>query len=116
MSRREDDKADPGTVLAQSPGGGGRASRGATVTLTVAKEPAAKRVPDVTGAAAGEAEQTLTAAGFRVTQVEQTVTDPAEDGVVLSQDPSGSAPAGSTVTLTVGRLAETTTTTAEGGA
>ena len=45
-------------------------------------------------------------AGFKVAVVDQEVTDPAEEGIVLSQSPNGGTKAakGSTVTLTMGRL------------
>ena len=51
-----------------------------------------------------QAEATLRDAGFRVDRKQQDVTDPAQDGIVLSQDPSGSAKPGDRVTIVVGRL------------
>jgi beta-lactam-binding protein with PASTA domain len=59
------------------------------------------------------AEQTLKASGFRDTIVYQQVTDPAADGVVLSQSPQGGSqqPAKTVVTLTVGQLVAATDTT-----
>jgi beta-lactam-binding protein with PASTA domain len=53
----------------------------------------------------------LAGSGFRVRVVRQTVTDPGEQGIVLDQRPAGgaNAPAGSTVTITVGNYTATTT-------
>ena len=53
VASRRTDRSDPGTVLAQTPAAGTEADKGATVSITVAKEPAAGRaVPDVVGEAA----------------------------------------------------------------
>jgi serine/threonine-protein kinase len=45
-------------------------------------------------------------AGFRPRTINQDVDDPSQDGVVLSQNPTGNAQArpGSTVTIVVGRF------------
>jgi serine/threonine-protein kinase len=62
-------------------------------------------VPDVTRITVADAEQLLEEAGFKSTVVPEDVTDPSQDGLVLSQDPpSGQAERGTTVTLIVGRL------------
>jgi beta-lactam-binding protein with PASTA domain len=100
----------PGTVLAQHPVTGSQLRRGMTVTLRVAKAPAPVAVPDVKGLDETAARSQLTDAGFDVTSVDQTVTDPSQDGVVVGVDPStGSrAPRGSTVTITIGQLAPST--------
>lgn len=109
VERKEDAQAAPGTVLAQSPSG--RARSGATVTLTVARAPAPVQVPDVTGMTQAAAKQTLAKAGFKqVTVTEQEVSDEAEAGIVLSQNPTGKAQVKNTVTITVGKLVPATTT------
>jgi beta-lactam-binding protein with PASTA domain len=53
----------------------------------------------------------LTSSGFKVKVHRQEVTDPSEQGIVLAQDPTGGtdAPAGSIVTITVGKNSGTTT-------
>jgi len=95
-----------GTVIRQSPGAGAELREGGRVTLTVSTGPATLEVPDVVGLDELSARDELMAAGFRVEVVEEPTADPAEDGVVLGQDPRGSAdrPQGSVVTLTVGLL------------
>ena len=104
---------DPGTVLAEDPAGGTSAPQGSTVTLTVAQRPTSVDVPDVTGRLAAHAEKDLTAAGLTYNEQVVAVSDPAQDGLVQSQDPAGGAKAkpGSAVTLTVGQYQSSTTTT-----
>ena len=95
-----------GTVIRQSPGAGAELREGGRVTLTVSTGPATLEIPDVVGLDEASARQELQAAGFRVEVVEEPTADPAEDGIVLGQDPGGGAgrPKGSVVTLTVGLL------------
>ncbi|HXG76286.1 MAG TPA: PASTA domain-containing protein [Gaiellaceae bacterium] len=104
---REPADEPAGTVLRQAPAAGTRLERGGTVSLRVSSGPAEATVPNVTGRDEASARAELEGAGFVVRLTEQPVTDPAQDGVVLSQDPPGGASAreGSTVTLVVGRLA-----------
>ena len=77
-------------------------SRGSTATTPV---------PDVRNQDEPTAKALLTGSGFKVTVVRQTVTDPSEQGIVLDQQPGGgtNAPAGSTVTIFVGKISDTTT-------
>jgi beta-lactam-binding protein with PASTA domain len=58
-----------------------------------------------------DARDALHAAGFRVKETKQTVTDPAQNGVVIQQDPQsgGTAKKGTVVTIVVGKLAATPT-------
>jgi eukaryotic-like serine/threonine-protein kinase len=100
------DSRPKGTVIRQSPGAGAELREGGRVTLTVSTGPATIAIPDVVGLDEASARQELQAAGFRVDVVEAPTADPAEDGVVLDQDPSGGAsrPGDSVVTLTVGLL------------
>ena len=97
-----------GTVIAQTPVAGAQLRRGMTVTLRVATAPAAVQIPDVTGLEEQDARGQLTAAGFKVESTDESVTDGTQDGIVIAVDPSGRAPKGSTVTITVGRLSEQT--------
>jgi eukaryotic-like serine/threonine-protein kinase len=105
--------ASPGTVLSQSPSGGKSEPNGSTVALVVAKAPATVAVPNVVGKKMGAAEATLGAAGFPATVQPQTVTDPAQNNVVLSQNPSASTQAkkNTNVTIVVGKYVATPTTT-----
>jgi serine/threonine-protein kinase len=97
--------APVGQVFSQYPGGGTSAAVGSTVTLTVSTGPQLVAVPSVTQDDRGTATQLLQQAGFHVTVVQQDVTDPTQDGLVLAQDPTGGKlTQGSTVTITVGHL------------
>jgi serine/threonine-protein kinase len=103
----------PGTVLSQNPAGGKSAATGATVTLVVAKAPPTVAIPNVVGQTRGAAEAKLGAAGFPATVQRQTVTDPTQNNVVLSQNPAASTQAkkNTNVTIVVGKYAATPTTT-----
>ncbi len=92
------------TVVAQDPTG--TAAPGAKITLSVSKGPKESTVPDVTNLDEQSARDTLKQAGFKVVVQRQEVTDPALDGIVLSQDPGGGTRAekGSTVTIVVGKI------------
>jgi serine/threonine-protein kinase len=100
-----------GTVISQSRSGSVPA--GSTVNLVIAQTPPMVKVPDVTGQTAAAATKALKAAGFSVTEKTQTVPDPAEDKVVISENPQAGAKAkqGSTVTIVVGKYQPPTTTT-----
>ena len=80
-------RADPGTVLAQSPAKGASAARGSQVTLTVAREPTAVEVPDVVGATQNKATETLSGDGLKVVVEEAPAQSPDGDGVVQAQSP-----------------------------
>ena len=109
-----------GTVVAQAPGGGARAQRGRVVRINVSRggtettttvvttttTPSRATVPDAVGQDEATARSTLEGAGFVVSVVDRTVTDPSQEGIVVRQSPLGgsSAAPGSTVTITVGRI------------
>ena len=103
---------DPGTVLEQSPAKGKTVAKDSAVKLTVAKAPPDVTVPDVVDEAEDEAQRMLEEAGFEVRVRDQTVTDSAQDGLVLEQSPQGleKRPKGSPVRIVVGRLGEPTAT------
>ena len=86
--------APEGTVASVSPGVGETAAVGSTVTITVSLGVQYVEVTDVRGWTGSQASTALTNSGFRV-----TVNGP-NDGIVVSQSASGSAPYGSTITLT----------------
>ena len=102
----EDSDRSPGTVLRQSPAQGTRVDKGATVTIVVAREPTQVAVPDVTGQDQGSASSTLSAEGLTVVTRTQQVTDQAQDGIVVDQDPAQGqrVDKGSRVTIFVGRF------------
>jgi beta-lactam-binding protein with PASTA domain len=98
---------EPGTVTAQDPAPGTSVTKNTAVALTVAKP---VPVPDVVDLDEDEAQQQLEDAGFEVRVRDQTVTDQAQDGVVLEQTPPAEEERrkGSRVTIVVGRLATAT--------
>jgi eukaryotic-like serine/threonine-protein kinase len=101
------DDTPEGLVSAQSPSAGSQAADGSTVQITISTGPELVTVPDVVGEPISVARQMIRDAGLQRSVVYQDVTDPALRNVVLDQDPAGGtqASSGSTVTITVGRLA-----------
>ena len=105
VQRQYVESGDPkDTVVGQDPTGNTPATRGSTVTLRVSKGPKTANVPSVTGEDQQTATDDLHSAGFKVAVTKQSTTDPTQDGLVISQSPSGGSPApkGSTVTIVVG--------------
>lgn len=91
----------PGSITQQSPPAGTQAKAGETVTLGVAtgaNRPSVQ-IPDVTGQTAADARAALLQAKLTV----RTTYKQGKTGVVLGQSPSGSAPAWTQVTISVGR-------------
>ncbi len=95
-----------GNVVSQDPGGGTSATAGSTVTLEVSTGPQLVAVPSVTGDDQTNATQLLQSDGFSVSVVQQDVTDPTQDKLVLAQDPPGGKKIqqNATVTINVGHL------------
>jgi beta-lactam-binding protein with PASTA domain len=96
-----------GTVVSQSPQSG-TVKRGTRVQLNVAlgSQPGTlKGVPEVRNLDAATARSKLQAAGFTVQTLQQSVSDPAQVGKVVDEQPAGgrNAPAGSVITIYVGR-------------
>jgi serine/threonine-protein kinase len=104
VSKKEDAKRDPGTVLEQTPGPGARAARGSVVTITVAEQPRQVAVPNVVGRTQNEATRTLSRAGLGIDVEEAPADSPDEDGVVQAQSaqPGDKVDRDTTVTITVG--------------
>ena len=105
------DPAPVGQVISQDPAAGTSLPAGGSVNVVVSKGPATVAVPSVVNQSRGNAEATLTSAGFSPNTVQQATSDPAQDGIVISQDPAGNSqkPQGSTVTIVVGQYTGTTT-------
>ena len=109
--RVQRDSTEPeGKVLSQSPGAGKRVGRGSEVTIFAST--GAITVPDVTGQDRQAAVNALKKAGFTVAVTDQTTTDPAQIGRVISEFPPGGSrgQSGDTVTISVGVAAPTVTT------
>jgi serine/threonine-protein kinase len=107
----------PGQVISEKPGTA-KAPEGSTVTLTVAKIPTTATVPPLTGDTLAVATTQLQSAGLTAASNPQTVTDPSEDGLVVSQSPvAGSVvKKGTTVTLMIGSYSGSTGTSGTSGA
>lgn len=101
----EPNDAPQGQVVAQSPAAGAAAPAGTAVSVVVSTGPASVPVPSVVNLARGDAEGQIANAGFAVSTQEAAVSDPGQDGIVISQNPASgtSKPKGSTVTIVVGR-------------
>lgn len=96
-------------VTKQSPASGGKADDGSKVKLTVAS--GQNTVPDVTGLKKSDATAQLQEAGFEVDSSTTETNDEADDGNVISQDPTeGTADVGSTVTIEIGKFVDDSTT------
>jgi eukaryotic-like serine/threonine-protein kinase len=92
--------AAQGTIVGQSPQPGSPVTPGEVVTVQVSSGPPQVAIPDVQGLDVTTATQELQAAGFQVAVANQggifTGT------TVASYSPTGQAPQGSTITLTLG--------------
>jgi beta-lactam-binding protein with PASTA domain len=95
-----------GTVVGQTPSANSTVREGSSVRLRVSTGPRSVTVPDVLGLDEITARAELEAAGFVVRVSEEPTDDPANDGVVLAQSPSGgsSSDEGTVVTLVLGRF------------
>jgi len=107
---QESDVAE-GDVISQNPTAGTRVSRGATVTIVVSTGKPQVDVPDVVGMSEERATSRLSGVGLSPVRQERTVTDPAQDGVVIEQRPGTGTQVdrGREVVIVVGVLKETDT-------
>jgi len=86
-----------GTITHQTPAANTPITPGETVTVSVSSGPQQVQIPNVTNMTVEQAKQTLQNAGFKV-QVEHL--GPVDN--VFDENPTGSAPAGSTITIIAG--------------
>jgi serine/threonine-protein kinase len=95
------------TVVDQSPAAGQLVDEGSTVTIFVSNGKL-DEVPDVVGLSESEAEADISDAGFTPSVKIKQVTEPDQDGNVLSQTPPSGKEhrRGGTVVITVGQLSE----------
>lgn len=97
-----------GTVIGQSIPVGGEAKTGDKITFTISKGPENTEIaiPNVIGANLNAAKKELESAGFTVeVQLEDGVV--ADEAVVKSYSPTGSAKKGSTITIYLGAPSQT---------
>ena len=104
-----------GIVIRTDPVAGTEGIIGDTVLIVVSQGPPPVQVPDVRGMTEAQARAAVEGQGlvFNVTAGRQPVTDPAQDGVVVSQvpNPGLTVDKGSTVTVTLGQYQAPPTTT-----
>jgi serine/threonine-protein kinase len=91
---------DAGKVISQNVKSGTSVEKNTTVTVVISSGPASVSVPNVTGKSESSATSSLKASGFTV-NVEYEYSDTVDQGNVISQNPTGSAGEGDTVTITV---------------
>lgn len=93
---------DPGTVVSQKPAGGSEAEKGATVTLSVAKQ-AQQTVPSVIDQNFDAAKSQLETLGFTVARTDVDSEKPANTVVAQTPEGNSKAPKDSQVTLQVSK-------------
>ena len=110
VQEQESDQPE-GDVIAQSPSGGTRVTRGETVTITVSTGKPKVDVPDVVGMREAAATGRLSSAGLTPVRQEREVTDPAQDGVVVEQRPGSGTQVdkGHQVVIVIGVLKQSDT-------
>ncbi|QTD99678.1 Stk1 family PASTA domain-containing Ser/Thr kinase [Streptomyces cyanogenus] len=98
----------PGVVINQDPQGGATKEKGSTITLTVAKPEEKVTVPDVTGKSCDEAKAEIQAKGLTASCNDTPVSDPAQDGKVISTNPQAGQQVvkNSSVVINVGKAQE----------
>jgi len=91
----------PGSIVSEDPAAGTRGAAGGTVKLGVAtpSSPPSVQIPDVTGKTASEARAALLQAKLTV----KTTYESGKPGVVVHESPTGTAPAYTQVTISVGK-------------
>ncbi len=89
-----------GTVIKTDPGGGTKADKGSTVTLTVSSGPATAQIPSVAGLSRSEARSRLTDAGFEIEERREASDTIPSGKAIRTSPPSGTTrDKGSTVIL-----------------
>jgi serine/threonine-protein kinase len=113
VTQRSSSTQAPGTVISQSPAGGGNLPAGGKVNLTVAQAPKDVAVPNVIGKTEALAAAALGGVGLTPKTTTTPTSEEAKVGVVLKQSPAAGAHVrkGASVTITVGVLATPSTTT-----
>lgn len=99
------DDYDEGEVAEQDTKAGTTANKGDTVVFHVSKGVEEINIPNVEGESLSNARSTLENAGFSVA-TKKDYSDTVEEGNVISQSKTGTAPRGTTITLTISLGAE----------
>ena len=98
----EANDAEKGTVFWQSVDAGEQVEAGSTVEVKVSSGPTEVSVPGVLGMSEAKASNTLSSAGFSV-QTAEDYSDQYDEGTVMKQSVTGSAPKGTTITITISK-------------
>jgi eukaryotic-like serine/threonine-protein kinase len=88
IAEKEDDTAEPGTVISQDPLPDTESTPGAVVRITVATSSGTVEIPDVTQLAPEDARLALTKALFRIT-VQTEASQTVDQGKVIRTEPAG---------------------------
>ncbi len=101
-----------GEVTRTDPPAGTTVSPDSTVTVYISTGLPSATVPDLTGDTRSQATAALSAAGLQANFTTVTVTDPTQNGIVVSQNPApqSSAKQGATVTVTIGSYTSSSST------
>ena len=93
---------EPGTVTGQNPKGGEKVVEGTRVQINISRGVKPLTIPSVIGQPYESAASALQGAGFKVSRTNVDSDEPA--GTVVDQQPgAGTAPAGTTITLSVSK-------------
>jgi eukaryotic-like serine/threonine-protein kinase len=119
IQRRDETSSDvpEGSVIRSEPAQGAEVDPGQTITLVVSSGEESVRVPRVEGLSEANAVGQIEAAGLVAQTSDETVNNPGQDGLVLSQSPpqDQEVEAGSTVNIVIGRYREPEITLPGGG-
>ena len=104
--QQNSDSVPAGSVINTEPGAGSQVATTEPVVLIVSSGAGKVTVPQVTNLSEDNARKALEQVGLKANVQDQTVANPAQDGVVITQAPNANAQVdkGATVTLFVGRL------------
>ncbi|MER7461831.1 Stk1 family PASTA domain-containing Ser/Thr kinase [Streptomyces sp. NPDC097981] len=97
-----------GTVLDQNPKSGGKAQKGSTVTVTVAKEPAKAEMPDLMGKTREQAVKALTDAKLKLGSTTEVDSPAAPPRTVVQQQyqPGEQLAVGTTVNIQIAKASQ----------
>jgi beta-lactam-binding protein with PASTA domain/tRNA A-37 threonylcarbamoyl transferase component Bud32 len=100
VSRQANEDTPAGIVLGQSPAAGTSLKERSSVRLVVSRGPPPRPVPDLKGLTAEQARTALQAAGF-VVDIAQQSDETVPKDTVMSWNPQGTQPKGTTITVVV---------------
>jgi serine/threonine-protein kinase len=102
-SSRPDASIAKGLICAQSPAAENQVAEGTSVICDISTGPETALISNVYGMTKDNAANLLTTTGFKVAYAEDVYSSAVDAGQVVSQDKSGEAVKGTTVTLTISK-------------